>query len=51
MRRRLIMKRSRVMVIVAVLAGSLFLAGPLWSATGSDYGHKHLISCPIVTQL
>jgi hypothetical protein len=27
------MKRSRVMVIVAVLAGSLFLAGPLWSAT------------------
>lgn len=29
------MKRSRVMIIVAVLAGTLFLAGPLWSAT--DY--------------
>jgi hypothetical protein len=28
------MKRSRVMVIAAVLAGVLFLAGPLWSATG-----------------
>jgi hypothetical protein len=28
------MKRSKVMVIAAVLAGSLFLAGPLWSATG-----------------
>jgi len=27
------MKRSRAMVLVAVLAGSLFLAGPLWSAT------------------
>jgi outer membrane protein assembly factor BamB len=28
------MKRSRVMVLVAVLAGSLFLAGPLCSTTG-----------------
>jgi len=27
------MKRSRVMVIVAIVAGSLLLAGPLWSAT------------------
>ncbi|MCX5890595.1 MAG: hypothetical protein NTY36_14280 [Deltaproteobacteria bacterium] len=34
------MKRSRVMVIVAVLAGSLFLAGPLWSATGPLWEQK-----------
>lgn len=33
-RRGLNMKSGRVMVIVAVLAGTLFLAGPLWSATG-----------------